>query len=208
MKRFYLVRHGQTNANAQEYVPGKDEPLNETGQLQAAQLAGRVSNLDVQKLIASDFIRAQQTITPIAQQKKMQPEIVSAFGEMLEPTSLVGVSDSDEQVIAYRLDRNANVENKDWAFEDGEGYYSLQMRINQAREFLEKVESENTLVVAHAYFLQCFVASMLLNTTLPTKEFLQVAMTLRMSNTGISLVTLENGRWRVVMYNDHAHFAE
>ena len=208
MKRIYLVRHGQTKANAEEYVPSKEEPLNELGLQQAELLATRVANLDVQKLVVSDFIRAQQTIAPIVALKRLEPEIVPAFGEMLEPASIHGVLEAEERVLQYRKERNLNVENNTWQFEDGESYYSIQMRINQARAFLEAQEEENILVVAHAFFIQCFTASTLLQTTLPTKEMLSVATTFRMSNTGISLLTFEDSSWKVVMHNDHAHFAE
>lgn len=208
MKRFYLVRHGQTEANAQHYVPSKEEPLNEVGFFQASQLAERVANLDVQKLVVSDFLRAQQTISPIVDLKKLEPEVVPAFGEVLEPSSLYGVSDADDRVVAYKAERNSNVENSQWSFEDGEPFHSVHKRINQAREYLESLENENTLIVAHAFFLQCFTAAVLLGTTQPTKDFFNVAKTLRISNTGISLFTFDEGVWRVVMINDHAHFAE
>ena len=208
VKRIYLVRHGQTKANAKEFVPSKEEPLNELGLQQAELLALRVANLDVQKLVVSDFIRAQQTIAPIVALKGLVPEIVPAFGEMLEPSSLHGVSELEERVLLYRKERNHNVENSAWVFEDGESYHGIQTRINQARAFLEAQEEENILVVAHAFFIQCFTASTLLQTTVPTKEMLSVATTFRMSNTGISLLTIEDNKWRVVMHNDHAHFAE
>ena len=38
-----------------------------------------------------------------------------AFGEMLEPSSLHGVSELEERVLLYRKERNHNVENSAWA---------------------------------------------------------------------------------------------
>ena len=207
-KHIYLVRHGQTNANAKEYVPGKQEPLNEVGLLQAAQLAERVDNLDVDTLIRSDYLRAGQTMEPTAAEKKMEPEIVPAFGEMFEPTSLHGVSDEEDVVQNYRKDRNANIENEAWSYEDGESFFDMQARVNEAREYLESHPSSNILVVSHAFFLCFFIGSILLDTRKPTKDLFNVAITLQKSNTGISYLKYKDGKWQVIVFNDHAHFAE
>ena len=208
MKRVYLVRHGQTNGNSVGYVPNKEEPLNETGLMQAAQLAERVENLSVDKLVVSDFLRAQQPLAPVVEQKKREPEVVPAFGEMFEPTSIHGLKDEDEKVIEHRTNRNANVANAAWRQEDGENFYDLHERINTAREYLEDLETESVLVVSHSFFLQFFVASILLDTKKPTEDLFHIATTLQMSNTGISYLTYDEGKWRVIIHNDHAHFAE
>ena len=207
-KHIYLVRHGQTDANSKEYVPSKEEPLNEVGLMQAAQLAERVANLDVDALVRSDYPRARQTMEPTAIEKKMEPEVVPAFGEMFEPTSIHNLEDHEEAVRTYRKTRNANIENEAWRFEDGENFFDMQARVNEAREYLENHPSSNILVVSHAFFLCFFIGSILLDTKVPTKDLFKVAMTLRKSNTGISYLTYEEGKWHVIVFNDHAHFAE
>ncbi len=209
-KRIYLVRHGETEANRLEYVPNKLEPLNDTGLLQAQALAGRLENLSFDKIVVSDFLRSQQTAEPIAKLKKLTPEIVSHFGEMLEPTSLHGVFDTDERVQEYRKNRNANVDEPSWRFEDGETFTDVLTRVHLSKRYLEEQESENVLVVAHGFFLQMFGATILLDADEATKLWFHALTTLRMSNTGICLLTYDNEskRWRIVLWNDHAHFAE
>ena len=208
MKTIYLVRHGETDANLKGYVPGKEEPLNTTGFVQADLLAQRVTQLDFDVIMASDFLRAQQTVKPISTVKNASVQTVSSFGEMFEPTSIHGLNDDDEDVISYRKNRNANIESHEWRQEDGENFLDLFERITEAKKFLEISEANNLLIVSHSFFLQMFVATILLGAQQPTKDWFNIGLTLKMSNTGITFLTEDSGHWRVVTWNDHAHFAE
>lgn len=59
---FYIVRHGQTNWNVEKKTMGHaDIPLNELGRNQAAELANRIFDLGIKKIISSDLIRASET---------------------------------------------------------------------------------------------------------------------------------------------------
>lgn len=208
MKRIYLVRHGETEANNLKYVPSKEEPLNDAGFMQAAKLAERISNLKVDSLIVSDYLRTHQTVKPLAEQKKMEPQVNAAFGEMFEPTSIHNVLDTDERVSTYRENRNKNIENSDWRFEDGETFIDMQVRVNAARDYLTSLETESVLVVSHTFFLRFLVASILLDTRETSKSLFQIATTLNLNNTGISYLTYDENKWKVMLVNDHAHFAE
>lgn len=208
MKHIYFVRHGETNANLNEYVPDKHEPLNEQGLIQAGLFAQRVEHLDFDKIIVSEFRRSQQTAEMILKLKNHSPVIEPAFGEMIEPSSLFGVSDKDERVIAHRKNRNANVENPEWRQEDGENFHDIFERIQKAKSILEEDESESMLIVSHAFFIALFTATILVGAKRPTNDWFHIAKTLKVSNTGITLFTVEDGVWRLVLWNDHARFAE
>lgn len=59
-----LVRHGRTAANAAGLLQGRlDQPLDEVGQQQAAQVAAavRASVVGIDRVVASPLLRAQQT---------------------------------------------------------------------------------------------------------------------------------------------------
>jgi probable phosphoglycerate mutase len=207
-KRIYFVRHGETFANEKKCVPAKDEQLNPTGTEQALRLAERLSNLDIQKIFISDLLRAKQTIDPTLENKVVELETNSVFGEEWEGSSFVGMSDSDERVIAYRKERLSNMHNPDWSFEDGESVTAVLERVSQAKSVLLEDTALNILVVSHATYLKYFFASVLLNTHEPSETLIHFVKTLKISNTGISLITIDDDNWRVIMINDHAHFAE
>lgn len=61
--RLFIARHGETDYNRNGLLQGRgiDAPLNETGQSQANQLAGYLSNYEATSLISSSLRRAWQT---------------------------------------------------------------------------------------------------------------------------------------------------
>lgn len=207
-KRIYFIRHGETDANLHEYVPGKDEPLNATGLEQARQLAQRVGHIEFEKLFVSDFLRAQQTADAIVAVKPIPVHVEPLFGEMLEPSSLFKTLDKEEAVQSHRKNRDANVENPQWRQEDGENHYDVFSRIEKAKILLEGDTADKIVVASHGFFTRLFTAAILSNSTGPTYEWFTIAKRLALDNTGVTLFVIDNGVWYLVMWNDHAHFAE
>lgn len=63
--QLFIARHGETDYNRNGLLQGRgiDAPLNKTGQSQARQLAGYLSNYEATSLISSSLTRAWQTGT-------------------------------------------------------------------------------------------------------------------------------------------------
>ncbi|MCH8199757.1 MAG: histidine phosphatase family protein, partial [Chloroflexi bacterium] len=62
MAHWYLVRHGETEWNAQERVQGQtDVPLSDVGRGQVARTAERLAGCGFGAVYASDLVRAQET---------------------------------------------------------------------------------------------------------------------------------------------------
>ena len=58
----YIVRHGQTDWNLGNRIQGiADVPLNETGRIHAHNVAQKLQNLKIQKIVSSDLSRAAET---------------------------------------------------------------------------------------------------------------------------------------------------
>lgn len=209
MKKIYFVRHGETDANLHDYVPGKSESLNQRGFVQAERLADRIENISVDFFVSSDYLRAQQTIDPVMKKVKNSLNIELSFGEIFEPTSLHGLPGADDRVKQHRIYRNENVENSEWRMEDGENFHDVFIRITEAKIFLESQESQNILVTSHSFFICLFTSAVLLSSQSPTKEWFNLAKKLHISNTGITLWTVnDESEWNLITWNDHAHFAD
>ncbi len=74
--KLYVARHGQTEYNAQNRVCGiTDLPLTETGLVQAGVLAQQVKSKNIDVIIASPLIRAQQTAKAVG--KELGIEIIT-----------------------------------------------------------------------------------------------------------------------------------
>ena len=68
MARLYLVRHGETDWNAQARYQGQsDVSLNKVGRRQAVALAQRFADEGISAVYASDLLRARQTALTIAE---------------------------------------------------------------------------------------------------------------------------------------------
>ena len=66
--RVFLLRHGQTDWNAERRLQGHlDMPLNALGLWQAEQLGQALAGEGVAAVYSSDLLRAQQTARPLAQ---------------------------------------------------------------------------------------------------------------------------------------------
>lgn len=83
--RLFLIRHGRTPSNVERLldtaVPGA--PLDDAGQDQAASLVSRLNGTPLQALYASDRIRTQQTIAPLAAVRGVEVTILPGLGEIL-----------------------------------------------------------------------------------------------------------------------------
>ena len=67
MTRLILIRHGQTDWNAESRWQGQaDVPLNSLGLEQAQHLAAELADASIQVIYASDMQRALQTVQPLA----------------------------------------------------------------------------------------------------------------------------------------------
>ncbi len=67
MTELILIRHGETDWNAEQRIQGHlDVPLNELGRAQAEAIGQRFGDEAVDVLISSDLSRAMQTMQPIA----------------------------------------------------------------------------------------------------------------------------------------------
>ncbi len=208
MKTIYLVRHGQTNANVTQTFQGPDETLSEAGEKQAFRLAERLQNLSFEKIIASDYVRTCQTAEPIRQLVAVPFETSALLREEKTPTSWLGLSEVDARGLQFSEDMIEKADDVSWRVEDAENMYDIYGRIQQSLELLKNDPAETILVVSHGNFLRQLLGYVLLDSKGTPKEVASFKRTVKTTNTGISVIVFEKGRWRVLTWNDHAHFAE
>ncbi len=81
-QRIVLWRHGQTNWNIENRFQGhSDIPLNEVGIAQAERAAPLLLNLQPDKIVSSDLIRARQTASALAKLAKLEIQIDAGLRE-------------------------------------------------------------------------------------------------------------------------------
>lgn len=82
MTTFYIVRHGETDWNAQKLVQGHtDIPLNATGEAQAKALGEALRDIPFDLAFSSDLMRARKTAEIVLLEKQLAIETTEVLRE-------------------------------------------------------------------------------------------------------------------------------
>ena len=83
VKKLILVRHGETDWNAEGRIQGMlDVPLNALGMQQAELAAAELARtIDVAELVSSDLVRTRETTTPINEATGFEPRFDARIRE-------------------------------------------------------------------------------------------------------------------------------
>ena len=152
MNRFFLVRHGENQANLTKEFSHRlvDYPLTAKGRLQAEQTANYLRTLPVTQVFTSPLKRARETAAIIA-------AAVNAGVSVLEPFRELDVGILEAQPPSKATWRQHDAIVRAWAegdaearFPSGENYHELVRRVRQGYETMCRGRDGETLVlVAH-----------------------------------------------------------
>lgn len=133
-KQIYLIRHCE--AEGQE----ANASLTEKGYIQAIQLAEFFSNLKVDRIISSPFLRALESIEPFAKSKNIDVQIDDRLAERV--LSSLSIPDWLDKL----KDTFSDMELK---LKGGESSTEAQERILEVIDEVILRNLENTLIVTH-----------------------------------------------------------
>ncbi|WP_028551618.1 histidine phosphatase family protein [Paenibacillus sp. UNC451MF] len=192
MTTITFVRHGITDHNIEQRAQGHTQnPLNETGRVQAALVAKRLSDEQWDVFISSDLKRARETAEIISDEIGKP---VDFFDERLREMDRGKIADTIE---SERIERwGANWRLLDMGQETNESMRSRGM------SFIEDIASQfvgkKVLVVTHGYFL---------GQTL--KELMKDESTGNdMSNTSVTTIEHNGKQWEFLLYDCIKHLPE
>jgi broad specificity phosphatase PhoE len=77
----FIVRHAETDGNSGHIIQVPATPLSEAGRLQAKMLAERVAVMGIERILASDLIRAVETATYVSVRTGVEIELDPIFSE-------------------------------------------------------------------------------------------------------------------------------
>lgn len=213
-KTVYFVRHGQSEDNAAPVFQSTDSPLSDKGKHQSAIIAKRVSQLTFEVLIASPFARSKQTAEIITKATGKYAEYSELFVERAKPTSIIGKPYADENANRLWREWEKSFHTPGLRAEDSENFDDIIVRADQALAFLKSRSEKSIVVVTHGFFLRTIVARVLLGDALSGEAFRNcIQATSDLQNTSLTVLQYrrdfeEEARWRLWIYNDHAHLAD
>ena len=198
--RLYLVRHGQTIANAERRFQGhKDFPLSEIGEEQARRVANRLANITLDCIYSSDLGRAITTAEVVAANHGIEVQQNKLFREyswgVFDGLTLADAEDRYPHVM------KKNVE--DWGMVDipeKEVYSEFLVRAENALQLLiDRHMGKQVLVVSHGRFLNAFMTKIL-----RMKE--ETIWAFAFVNTAITIIDVTHSRSpKVRLFNDTNH---
>jgi probable phosphoglycerate mutase len=191
--RIYLVRHGETDWNAEGRVQGgTDTALNATGRRQAVDLASRIKGVRLDAVYSSGLRRSRDTAELVRSQAPL--------------TSLVGLDDrkqgkfegrridaSDPDTAAEYKRRSAD---PDDALDGGESLNQLFERVRATIGSIRKQHSTGTILIVGHFITNQMILRALLNLTA------EQAQSINQSNDEVYMLELDSGNpprlWKMI----------
>lgn len=156
---FYIVRHGETDWNAQHLIQGhSDISLNANGELQAKELAEELKDVEFDMIFSSDLMRAKKTAEIIALEKRLAVVTTEILRERrfgrFEGVHVLELKEVDE--ILKSLDKEAR-----FKFRSDKDAESDKDLINKLIPFIREVAIGNPkgkiLIVSHGGVLSALI---------------------------------------------------
>lgn len=203
MGRLYVVRHGQTDRNAQAVLQGPriDSDLSDLGRMQAAAAGQALKETELDALYVSPMRRARQTADQIIAARPRSHLAVQVVPELYEfdygdfaGRPLEEIEDEVEQIMdAWKM---GYVNTR---FPGGESPVVAQHRIRPSADRLRETAAEqDLLVVAHGRINRILLATL-------TGKGLEQMHTFDQSNCGITELAVTSDGVELVREDDTDH---
>ncbi|SCB75133.1 2,3-diphosphoglycerate-dependent phosphoglycerate mutase GpmB [Kosakonia oryziphila] len=189
MLQVYLVRHGETQWNAERRIQGQsDSPLTDKGETQAWQVAERAKALGITHIIASDLGRTRRTAEIIADacgcEITLEPRLRELDMGVLERRHIDSLTEEEESWRRQLVNGTA-----DGRIPDGESMQELSERMHAAlATCLDLPEGSRPMLISHGMALGCLVSTIL---GLPA----YAERRLRLRNCSISRIDYQHSPW-------------
>ncbi|MDP3540662.1 MAG: histidine phosphatase family protein [Azonexus sp.] len=197
--RICLVRHGETEWNAERRIQGQiDIGLNATGLRQAAAAGRWLKGAGIVALYSSDLKRAWATALALGEALGLTP---SAVPEMRERRYGVFEGLTYDEAKAKHPDGYAAFEgrNADYDFESGESLKAMYARVTgKLKEIAAAHPGRNVAVVLHGGVLDIINRFVRGNSLETPRDFL-------IPNAGLNWIAAVDGLWKLETWGETAH---
>jgi probable phosphoglycerate mutase len=167
MKRFWAMRHGETEWNALGLLQGHaDAPLTARGVAAAEAAARLLATERIERVVSSDLGRARQTAAIVARLLRI-PTATDPDWRELDVGRLAGTRSADISLTP------GYSRSPDWRLPGGESLIDVRARVARALGRLDQPGTPSVLVVTHAGPLRVLVAAA---TGLSPERMLEVAV--------------------------------
>jgi probable phosphoglycerate mutase len=193
MKHIYFIRHGETLKNRGRVHQGPEEPLTERGREQVRQVIAYLEEQQIDTLVSSNYLRAQQTAEMIGEVLGLPFAIEPSVREFGRPLPLYGRHHYSLASFRYLVDLYRHRLDLLWDDNGAENLAHIRERVRDARLTLEALPGERIAVVSHRIFMSMFTETVCYDKPLSLLKFtLAMMSTRRIPNTGVLHFTCES----------------
>lgn len=204
--KVYFVRHAESTHNAAGLHQNAETELSPLGKRQAEILRDRIKSIPVDIIIASPFVRTQQTTAIINEALKKEVLVSDLLREAKRPTELEGREKHEPEVVRIKKLVKEHDDDPRWHYSDEENIFDLRRRAIAFVEWIEKRREASILVVTHGHIVRTAIAVMVWGREVPLSITRPLLRSFRLSNAGITLCEFDDQKgWRLITWNDHAH---
>lgn len=202
-KEIYIIRHGQTEYNAQGIVQGRgiNAPLNEKGRAQAEAFFKVYQNVPFDVVYTSSLLRAQESVELFV--AKGIQHIVDANLDEISWGDVEGEGNfTDHSAMFNELLAEWKSGNMYYALPGGESPFQLQQRQLRFIESLRHSPHATILIATHGRFIRALMCTL---TETPLSEM----DTFEHANLCLYKVQMDKqGRFKILEHNNQAHLVE
>ena len=203
MTRIYLIRHGESEGNANRiYLGHTDLGLSQLGRLQAEKTAEELSDVPFSCIYSSDLKRAMETAEPHARRRSLFVKPLEKLREFFlgdwEGALIDDLEKTEEFTIGWRENFGSfTIPGGECVADGAERLYDALSLIGEAHG------GETVAVVFHAGVLRAFWGKM---TGLPRESWANGVPF--PANASYSIVEYENGRFTPIKYSVSEHLLD
>jgi probable phosphoglycerate mutase len=202
MTRIYLIRHAEAEGNLYRRAQGHwNGQVTSLGKKQIDALAERFEGLQIDALYSSDLSRAMETAEAIRRGRGIPLQTTPELREMC-----MGVWEGEAWGdIAWRYPEQMEYFGHDPArlsVPGSESFSHVQQRIeNVLLEIAKRHDGQTVAVVTHGMAIRSFLCGVL--------GFCSSGIdgVLHGDNTSVSLIEVQDGKFKAEFYNDNSHLA-
>ena len=127
------------------------------------------------------------------------------FHEILRPAIIRGKGRDTPKALEMMRFLAEHWTNAGVKHSDEENFFDLRKRALKALEYLAACPEGKLLVVTHGTFLCMMMCCMMAGEEVSPELFDRVHHFLVLKNTALSVCEYDDGKWHLVIWNDHAH---
>lgn len=208
-RRYYFVRHGETELNKKHIKQGAEGGLSDAGKRQAREVGASLSDKGIHKIISSPYERARETAELINETLRVSVSYTPLLAERKNPSEVIGKHRDDPEVVRIVDQIDLAYHEDEYRYSDEENFVDLKRRAKKCLRYLRRHGRRHTCVVTHHAFLKMILAYATYRERLHAADFVKLSFFNVSDNGGVSICEYHPWKrfsktrgWQVVSFNE------